>query len=481
MLVAGALVVPVPIRCAELAPARKVVVILPVRDDIMPPLVYVIRRGVKEAMDQKADLLVLDMQTNGGRLDTTEEIIKILEKFQGDTVTYVNKHAFSAGAFISAATKQIYMAPGSIIGAAAPIMVSPTGEGVEKLSDTYEKKMVSAVRAMVRANAQRNGYNTEVFEAMIDKSKGLKVDGAVIAKEGEILTLTNTEAEKEYGKPPKRLLSNGTVDSLDALLAKLGYGDARRIEIKPTGAEKLGSWINAISPILLIIGVVGIYIEFKSPGFGFPGIVAIIAFALYFLGGYVAGFSGAAWMLAFLAGLVLVALELFVFPGTVALGVAGALIMLVAVVMALVDLYPAVPVTPVSPGAPGGPSETIWPLLPTISWQMLERPMYNLLLALFGSGVCVWLANRWLPSTPLYRTLVSQSASGVSSVAAQERQHSLLLGQIGLALSPLRPGGKAQFGEQILDVITQGDMIPKGTRVRIIGHSATEAVVEASQ
>src|SRR5437867_2820865 len=210
----------------------------------MPPLVYLVRRGVKEAMEAKADLLVLDMQTNGGRVDTTREIISILDQFKGDTVTYVNKDAFSAGAFIAVATKHIYMAPGSVIGAAAPVMFSPGGE-MEKVPDTYEKKMTSAVRAMVRTSAEKNGYNVAVVEAMIDKTKGLTIDGQVIAKEGEILTLTNTEAEKKYGKPPKPLLSSGTVPTLADLLEKLGYGHAERHDLRPTGVEKLASWLVA--------------------------------------------------------------------------------------------------------------------------------------------------------------------------------------------------------------------------------------------
>ena len=69
-----------------------------------------------------AAALILDMNTDGGRVDVTEEIIGILSKFKGVTVTYVNDRAFSAGAFISVATQKIYMAPQSVIGAAAPIM-----------------------------------------------------------------------------------------------------------------------------------------------------------------------------------------------------------------------------------------------------------------------------------------------------------------------------------------------------------------------
>src|SRR4249920_2590133 len=81
----------------------KRVFIIPIRDDIMPPMVYLVRRGVKEAMESKADLLVLDMDTNGGRVDVTEDIISILNNFPGHTATFVNKKAFSAGAFISVA------------------------------------------------------------------------------------------------------------------------------------------------------------------------------------------------------------------------------------------------------------------------------------------------------------------------------------------------------------------------------------------
>ena len=455
------------------ATATKKVYVIPVRDDIMPPLVYVIRRGVKEAMENNADLLVLDMDTNGGRVDTTREIIGIIEKFPGETITFVNKHAYSAGAFIAVGTKKIYMAPASVIGAAAPIIMSPGGDGVEKLSDTFEKKMTSAVAAEVRATAVRNGHNPAVVEAMINKNKGLAIDGEVIVKEGELLTLTDLEAAKEYGNPPKPLLSAGTVENLDALLARLGYTSAQRIDVKPTGTEKLGTWLNAIAPLLLIIGVIGIYIEFKTPGFGLPGIIGITAFALYFVAGYVSGFSGLAWMIVFLVGLALVVVELFFYPGTIVIGLIGATLMLVSIIMALVDVYPAAPPSVPSPGPVTLPR---MPQLP--GFEGFERSMNNLLLAVLGSAIGVWIASRYLPKTSVYRALVSTSASGVGTEAAIAQQRSTMLGAEGVALSNLRPGGKAQFGDKILDVVTQGDLIAKGARVRVVGFSAAEAIVE---
>ncbi|MEO5802082.1 MAG: NfeD family protein [Verrucomicrobiota bacterium] len=453
---AGLLSTENPLPAAENT-AKKIYVI-PVRDDIMPPLVYLVRRGVKEAMEAKADLLIIDMDTNGGRVDVTEELIEILNQFKGETVTYVNRKAFSAGAFISFATQKIYMAPQSVIGAAAPIMVSPGGSGAEALPDTMEVKMTSALSALVRANAEKNGHNVEVADAMVKKTKELKIDGKVLNEKGQILTLTDQEAKTEYGEPPKPLLSAGTVESFDALLKELNLANAQITRIEPTGVETLGTWINAISPLLLIIGVIGCYIEFKTPGFGLPGIVGITAFAIYFLGGYVAALSGAEWIAVFIIGLVLVVVEIFFFPGTIVVGLSGAVLMLAALVMAMVDMYP------------GGPK------IPTM--PQLTVPLQEVGIAFVISAILVVLLMRFFPNTPLYGALVSQTASGVQSDIQLQQKQTSREGQVGVAISALRPGGKAQFGDQILDVISQGDLIAKGQKVKIIGNSGTEAIVE---
>ncbi len=440
-----------------LLPTAGKIYVLPIRDDIMPPLVYVVRRGVKEAMEAKADALILDMNTDGGRVDVTEEIIQIISKFGGKTFTYVNDRAFSAGAFISVATQKIYMAPQSVIGAAAPIMMAPGGAGAESIPDTMEAKMTSAIRALVRTQAEKNGHNIEVVEAMIDKTKEFEIDGEVLNKEGSILTLTDRQAAKEYGYPPKPLLSSGTVESLDALIEKIGYANAVRVNVQPTGAEKLGTWINKISPLLLLIGIIGLYIEFKTPGFGVPGIVGILAFAIYFLGGYVAGLSGAEWIVVFVIGVALLAVELFVFPGTFIAGILGAILILVSLVMGMVDVYPGTPTLPSLPD--------------------VREPLQDLSLAILGAVVVALVLARFLPKTTLYDRLVSQTASGEVSVAALQAQSTARMGKVGVAISNLSPGGKARFGEELLDVVTRGERIEKGQPVRIVGHSGSNAIV----
>ena len=136
------------------------VVVIPVREQIAKPELYILRRGLKEAIENKVDTIVLDMETPGGALDVTFEMLKALEKFPGKTVTYVNREAMSAGALISAGTDEIYFAPGSVIGAAAP--VNATGEAIDPV---MREKIVSYLKARVRSISEGKGYRGEVVSA----------------------------------------------------------------------------------------------------------------------------------------------------------------------------------------------------------------------------------------------------------------------------------------------------------------------------
>ena len=446
---------------------------VPVRDDIMPPILYVIRRGVKDAMEAEADCLIFDMETNGGRVDITEDIFDIIGKFRGETVTYVNKDAYSAGAFIAVATQKIYMAPQSVIGAAAPIMMGPTG-GVSEMPSTMEVKINSAIRAKIRTQAEKNGYAVDVIEAMVDKTKKLERDKKIICQEGDILTLTNLEAEAKYGDAKTPLLSSGTVESIDSLINELGYAGAQRVDIQPLGAEELGTWINAISPLLLLIGIIGLYIEFKTPGFGVFGAIGIAALVVYFFGGYVSGLAGIEWVAVFVLGVVLVAVELFWFSGTLIIGMVGVVCMLVALVMGMTDIYPDMPWFPTGEGKgdsmPQG--EGIDFALPDFS-----KPIRDLMIALVLSIPVIWALAKYLPQTAFFARFASEAASGVESVAALAAEVDSRLGKVGEATTPLHPGGKAMFGDDMCTVVTQGEMIAVGAQVKVIGHRGSDLLV----
>jgi len=449
------------------------VYVVPVRDDIMPPILYVIRRGVKDAMEAEADCLIFDMETNGGRVDITEDIFDIIGKFRGETVTYVNKDAYSAGAFIAVATQKIYMAPQSVIGAAAPIMMGPTG-GVSEMPSTMEVKINSAIRAKIRTQAEKNGYAVDVIEAMVDKTKKLERDKKIICQEGDILTLTNLEAEAKYGEAKTPLLSSGTVESIDSLINELGYAGALRVDIQPLGAEELGTWINAISPLLLLIGIIGLYIEFKTPGFGVFGAIGIAALVVYFFGGYVSGLAGIEWVAVFVLGVVLVAVELFWFSGTLIIGMVGVVCMLVALVMGMTDIYPDMPWFPTGEGK--GDS---MPQVEGIDFALpdFSKPIRDLMIAFVLSIPVIWALAKYLPQTAFFARFASEAASGVESVAALAAEVDSRLGQVGEATTPLHPGGKAMFGDDMCTVVTQGEMIAVGAQVKVIGHRGSDLLV----
>jgi membrane-bound serine protease (ClpP class) len=439
-------------------PSKKTVYIIPIRSNIDAPLTYVVRRGVKEAERAHADALVLDMDTHGGTVGAMEDITDILTKFDGESVTFVNTRAYSAGAFIAVTTKHIYMAPSSEIGAAAVIRMMPgTGE-VTALPDTYEKKLTSAYAAKIRSTAQLNGYNAAVVEKMVDKEAELSIDGKLVKPKGEILTLTNVEAGQKYGRPPKPLLSSGTVKNMDELLDRIGLAGANVVTVEPTGAETIADWINTFAFALLALGALGLYLEFKLQSFGLIGVAAVACLLLFFFGEYIAGLSGYEYALLFLVGVVLLAVEVFVLPGHLVCGMLGTVFILVAVVMAMVDQYP------------GGP----W--LPAI--PDLRRPLTHLGLAVALALFMIGIAAKLLPRTSAWDQLALKATSaGEITAPSDDLQPQDLLGKEGVAISFLRPAGKAMFGGQLADVVTEGDLIPKDARVKVIKVEGNRVVV----
>ena len=320
--------------------AAKKVVVIPIREQIANPELYILRRGLKEAIEQKVDTIVLDMETPGGALDVTFEMLKALEKFPGKTVTYVNREAISAGALISAGTDEIYFAPGGVIGAAAPVLMTG-GE----LDETMRGKIVSYLKARVRSISEGKGYRGMVISAMIDMDFEFKIGDQVIKEKGELLSLTAQEAVKEYGEPPQPLLGAGIAEDLDALLDRIhGAGNYSVQRLEVTWSERLAQYITSITPLLLGLGMVLLFIEFKTPGFGIFGISGLILLAVVFFGQYVAGLSGHEPVLFFALGAVLVALELIFFPGLMLLALTGGVLMLGSLVWS----GPAHPLQPAS-------------------------------------------------------------------------------------------------------------------------------------
>lgn len=416
------------------------VYVIPIQGEIQKGLVYIVRRGVKAALDARASALVLDMNTPGGEGEAMKEIMTTVEKFRpaDQTYTYVNKEAFSAGAFISASTRHIWMAPGSTIGAASPVTLGQ--EGPKELPP----KFVSGYAALIRAAAEQNGHNPAVFDAMVNKEIGLKIDGREITTKGDILTLTTQEATRMIGNPPHPLLASGVSSNLEALVRESIHPHAEIVRIQPTGFEQLGRWIVSLSPLLLSAAFLFGYLEFKTPGFGIFGILAATCALLFFFGHYVAGLSGHENLLLMIFGITLILAEFFLFPGTLLPGFLGLGLVLFATLNTMIDRYPSDP------------------FLPTLA--QLELPAINLALGFFGGLLAIILAARYLPETPLFRPFRLSATSPAASIPLPD---SLRIHAQGKATTDLHPIGRARFGKNSINVLTDGQFIPQGAKVEI--------------
>jgi membrane-bound serine protease (ClpP class) len=247
--------------------AREVVhggdtVVIPLNGEVAPAMHLFLRRAVKAAENAGAGAIVIEMNTYGGRLDAAADICEVLNRITLPTYTFINSNAGSAGSLIALATRHIYMSPVSAIGAAAPVLA-----GGGELTGTEKDKTLSYWSALVRSSATRNGHNPDIGEAFMDKEKEVKIGDRMVHAKGKLLTLNAQEAtEIINGKP---LLADGIADSVSDLAKKAALKGAL-VAVEPSGFERLAFWITALAPLLLLLGIICGYLEFKLPGVSLP-------------------------------------------------------------------------------------------------------------------------------------------------------------------------------------------------------------------
>lgn len=443
------------------------VFVVPIKDAIQPPMTYILRRAVKEANEDPNAVLLLDIKTPGGRLDVTLEMMELLSRFKGEALAFVNDEAISAGAYISVACDEIYYAPHGVIGAAA--VVSGGGEDID---ETMKLKINSYLNAKVRSIMEKDARRAEVIKAMMDEAYELKIDDQVLKPSGELLTLTAEEAMKKYGEPPRPLFGGGIYENADALL-KARYGEQgytlRKFEI--TWSENLAQYIANITPVLIALGVIFLYLEFQTPGFGIFGALGITMFLIVFAGSFVIGLAGYEPLILFGFGVILIVVEIFLFPGMAIFLSLGVICVLVSLIWALADVWPALPS---NPGLPG---------LPVVSASRLEEAITQLGIALGLSAAGIIVAWKFLPHTSRAMGLVAEGAitSTATSIGDSSADQPLVelppLGSLGRAVSDLRPGGDVEIAGRRYRAALNYGMAKRGETVQVIGHSDLQLIV----
>ncbi len=233
-----------------------------------------VSRAIEQAAEDNATLLVIQLDTPGGLLGATRDIVQLLLESPIPVAVYVSPsgaRAGSAGTFITAAAHFAVMAPGTNIGAASPIAAS--GQG---LDDTLASKIENDTAALIRSIAQTRGRNQDKLEATVRSAASYSAQEALA---DNVVDLIADDLDDMLAK-------------LDGLTADTSFGlvEMETAEIGTRSFEKniLEHFLEFISDpnvsfILLSVGALGIVVEIFNPGLVAPGVVGVICLLLAFL------------------------------------------------------------------------------------------------------------------------------------------------------------------------------------------------------
>ncbi|MDQ3539368.1 MAG: nodulation protein NfeD [Chloroflexota bacterium] len=280
------------------------VVVIPIQGVIEPGIGHFLERSLDDADSRGATAVILDINTPGGRLDTVLEMRDAILDSSLRTIAFVNREAFSAGALITIASEEIWIAPGGVFGAATPVLGG----------ETADAKTVSAVRSTFRATAETRGRDPLIAEAMVDPDVVVPdLDSA-----STLLTLTSDQAMQwQYAE--------GIASDRSDLLAKLGLASAQINEVSPSPIETIVRWVTdpIVASLLIMLGLFLIVADALFAGFGVAAVAGVLCFALFFWGHLLANLAGWEDLLLIALGLGLIGLEVFVIPGFGVAGIAG--------------------------------------------------------------------------------------------------------------------------------------------------------------
>lgn len=431
-------------------PENPKVYLIPVRQTIFHPQLYLLRRGVQQAREANADAIVLLMDTPGGSVDIMRKMVNPIIDLDIPTYTLVEDQAISAGAIIAMATDHIYMTPRATIGDAMPVVMGQGGYA--ELGEAEREKIESFMDAIVRSIAQAKGRDEMLIRAMVRREiEYILEDGTVISEEGQLLTLTSQEAALIL-PDGTALLSEGTVDDLDNMLNRIGLGDAERIELIPSMADDLALLITKVAPLLMMLAMVLFYTEIQSPGIGWAGGTGLLLFVIVVFGHNVAGLAGMEDLVFIALGMILIVVEILILPGFGIAGLSGIALMIIGLTRAMTFRYP---------GNPGD--------LPGLNnVENVGPAITNISLAIIGSVVCMGFVIKSLQEKGMLGgKLVLANALGDSDRETARTSMKSLLNQSGTSVTPLTPSGTVRIGDTEYDAVSDGGYIDSGSSVTV--------------
>jgi membrane-bound serine protease (ClpP class) len=418
---------------------KPVVFVAPIEGVIDLGLAPFVERVLNEATAANARAVILDINTFGGRVDAAVLIRDALLESKVLTVAFVNKRAISAGALISLASEKIVMADGGTIGAATPVQIGAPGTPAQPV----EEKTVSYMRKEFRATAEQRNRPPLIAEAMVDAD----VEVPDVIEKGKLLTLTTKEALQTN-------IADFQANSLEAVLQFLNLADAEIHYASETWAESLVRFLThpVVSSLLMTVGILGIMLEMRVPGFGLPGGIGLLSLALFFWGHGLVRLAGLEEFLLVGLGLILVGLEIFFIPG---FGIAG--------ILGIIALMGGLGLSLIGSGA---------------TWESMLSALGQVAFSILIAIIATLILLRYFPRLPFGKRLILetnlQAQEGYESSPPEDHRW---LGKQGMALSDLRPSGIARFDGERVDVVSDGTFIQAGQPLEVVRIDGNRVVV----
>lgn len=432
------------------------VFVFEVKDEIGKAAWRTTQRAIDEANAKEMDYVILHLNTYGGRVDIADSMRTKILNNSIPILAFIDNQAISAGALISISCDSIYMRPGGSIGAAT--VVNQTGEVVP---DKYQSFMRSTMRATAEAHGKDtiiNGTDTtyvwhrdpNVAQSMVDPK--IKVPG--ISDSGQVLTLTAEEAIRVN-------YCEGLADNIDEVLEKAGLENATVYYYEKDTTERLISFLlsTGVQSVLILLIVGGIYFELQTPGIGFPLGIAIVAASMYFAPLYIEGLAQNWEIVAFIFGLILIALEVFVIPGFGIAGVAGMVLVLTGLTLSVID-------------------NVVFEFEGVAAFGIVVKQFFRVVLTMVLAFVLSIYFSKKVGTSNWFKGFAleasQQKSEGFVSGDAHQKE---MIGKNGEAYTVLRPSGKVMVENELFDAKSEIGFIEKGQTVKVIRDEAGQLYV----
>lgn len=441
-----------------------------------------VKRAIRNAVSNKASRIVFEINIiESSNILAALEIAEMINSLNGKdstikTVALVQDRAYSLGAFLVFACAEIYMMDNAQFGLAT-----------QGISYASAPNFVKAFGDEIVALASKNGHNPEFALAMVDPSLELKevtISGemAVLSSEkirqlvddpsvGEVTEIATVVAKNELlnlsaQKAQKYSLSKTTVDAEQYFFKLMGITKPKVFRDTMTWSERLVTWLTTwyISGLLLVVGFIALWIEFKVPGFGIFGIIGIACLSLLFVAKYMAGLAQMYEIALIFIGVILLAIEIFVFPGTFVCGILGILFMGTGLILSF--------------------QSYVFPSL-TKPWEVkdfvsnISAVLASLSLTMVGFlGMFQVLQNNKLFKK---RFILTEASPNDGLLTQQYSAFASLMGKQGVCSTELRPAGRVEIDKNFYDVVSTGDFINRGEKVRVVDVSSNRIMVEKTE